>query len=87
LLVSNRGRPVIMERVGAIQRGEEKATVRPKSSLSVSKGDDYKKEGDRIFGRVCCDRVRGNDFKLELVRLRLDNKEEVFYGKSSEALE
>lgn len=47
----------------------------------------FKKEGDRIFGRVCCDRVRGNDFKLELVRLRLDNKEEVFYGKSSEALE
>jgi len=22
----------------------------------------YKKDGDRLFGRACCDRTRGNDF-------------------------
>jgi len=24
----------------------------------------YKKYGDRVFSRACCDRTRGNDFKL-----------------------
>jgi len=33
-----------------------------------------KKEGDRLFSRVCCDRAGGNDFRLKEGRFRLDIK-------------
>jgi len=34
----------------------------------------YKKDGDKLLNRACCDRTRGNGFKLKEGRFRLDIK-------------
>ena len=42
-----------------------------RASFQYLKGS-YRKEGDRLFSRVSCERIRGNSFKFKEGRFRLD---------------
>jgi len=54
-----------LRELGLLQPGKEKARGKRESGISVSKGD-------RLFSRICCDRKRGNGFKLKEGRFTLD---------------
>ena len=43
----------------------------PTEAFQYLKGG-YKKEGNRLFSRICCDRSRENCFKLKEERFSLD---------------
>jgi len=73
-------------RVWAVQPGEEKAVGRLYNSLPVPEGA-YRKDGENIIARACCDRTRSNGFKLREGRFRLDIRKKFFYDKGSEAVE
>ena len=65
------------ERAGAVQHGEEKALRDLRAAFRYLKGG-CKKEGDRLFSRVCCGRTRRSDFKLEQEKFRLVIGKEFF---------
>jgi len=41
----------------------------------------YKKDGDKVFSRACCDRTRGNGFELKEVRFRVEVRKRFFTGR------
>ena len=60
-------------------------SVREMVAFQYLKGS-CKKEGDRLFRRVFCDRTRGHGFKLKERRFIFDIKNTFYYNKGGEAL-
>jgi len=55
----------------------EKAAGRPYCGLPVPEGA-YRKDGQNLFSRACCEKARSNSFKLKESRFRLDIRKKLF---------
>ena len=64
-------------RSGALQPGEERSLGGRYSVLPVLEWD-YRKAGKGLFRWAGSNRMRGNDFKLEESRFRLDTRKKFF---------
>jgi len=53
------------ERAWAVQSGKEKAPKNLIAAFTYLKGS-YRKDGDRLFNRVCGDGTRGNGFQIQI---------------------
>ena len=65
------------ERAGAFQPGEEKAPGDCRETFQYLKGA-YRKAREGLFIRACSNRLRGNGFKQEGGRFRLDIRKKLF---------
>jgi len=64
---------------------ENKMGIDLKHSASSSQRYPCKKEGDRLFSRVCRNKMRGDSFRLEEGRFGVDTRTKFCFCKSSEA--
>jgi len=56
----------------------EKSRLQELIAASQYLKEAYKKDGDKLFSRVCCGRTRANCFKLKEGRFRLDRRKKFF---------
>jgi len=66
-----------LRELGLFSLGKRRLWADFRAALQYLKGP-YKKDGDRLFSRACCDRTRSNGFKLKEGRFRLNIRKKFF---------